>query len=165
MSESNQPITMHITRREQVALGLALLKLELPKGPSERQKKTAAFAELGLDWVRLIAEEPLDTSVDIVRVFDAAVDAGQEKPTALRSVVDAVLQLRDAFAGKRTSEQVVVTVSRQTSAWVLEKLDGATVGGLDDFAIAELEDRIASARRGDYKLPASLAGAIEEKAA
>lgn len=165
MGDATNTITIHITRREQIILGRVLLApgVEI-KGKEEREKKAAAFQQFGLTWIRDTLEEPPETSIqvpELVQAYETAVAQGQDKVTAMTAVANRVFSLRDPFAGHHTTEASTVEVSRAASAWVLEKLNAATVGGVDDFVIAELEDRIASARRGDYRLPV----AAEEKAA
>jgi hypothetical protein len=161
----NEIIHCHITQREQIVMGHVLARVEA-KGRAIREKKAAAFAALGLEWVRELIEEPAEESVsaeELTRLFEDALKIPGTMPVQAMGVsVKRLLATLDKFAGRHSREPIMVEVSRSVLEWVIDSLNnlepvrdqaGRAMGGMDDLVLAEVEARFVAATNGRYQAP------------
>jgi len=158
MPNKNEPLQIHLTRGEQIAIYGALSKAPA-QGRDARKTKAAAMTALGLDWVKETSEDAVE-SVDtnqLLSIFQARQSAGSAELDAMNAVVAQLAQVlaRDPFARARR-ERIVVSLTPAQIEWALGALDKADPAGVADFEIAAVESRLGRAERGSYELPADL---------
>jgi len=131
-----KPLVGHLTRREQIVLGLTL---NASRGKQredglreERRRKREAFAELGMSWVAERAEKM------------------QLDPTLRGTAWFTPDEMRD-------ETPVPFSAGRGSIDWVLEQLDRTPLAGVDDFVLGVIDDRLRDVKSGDYKAPAPAA--------
>lgn len=128
MSKDENRRTGHLTKREQVTLGLTLsnrVTADQKTGHrNERQRKGQVMKEFGLLWVvRQAAKRQIELVGKGGSLFE---------PEDMRV---------DVFEPFETS--------KENLAWLLEQLDKVTLAGEDEMVIAELEDYLADVKKGD----------------
>jgi len=159
MPNKNEPIRIHITRGEQVAIYAPLSKAPA-QGRDARKTKAAALTALGLDWVKETSEDAVETvdTRQLLAIYDARVAAGNSARDAMNAVVAQLAQVlaRDPFARQRR-ERIVASLTPSQIEWALGALDKADPSGIADLEIAAVESRLSRAERGSYELPADLA--------
>jgi len=138
MAKSTGTLVGHLTRKEQVILGLTLnASRGKPQEDGQREarrRKREAFDQLGLKWVA------------------DRIDKRGNDPAAKGLPLFTPDEMSDA------AEKF--EASRSSIEWALEQLDRMPPIGADDFTIGEIEERLCAIRAGDYRLPAELAQPI-----
>jgi hypothetical protein len=128
MSKEENRRTGHLTKREQVTLGLTLSNRVMTDqktgNRNERQRKGQVMKEFGLLWVvRQAARRQIELAGKGGSMFE---------PEDMRD---------DVFEAFETS--------KENLAWLLEQLDKVTLAGEDEIIVAELEDYLADVKKGD----------------